>query len=272
VDSGSERRAILHGRARGRFLAATGEHQELACQQRHPPGKPGHHHEDAQRNARDRQEAKEEQEDEMPTEPDKQREAFIKMRQEIMALKEQQEAPSAEEEADILSQFRQRQVPQTQFTSEKDQDETLNQMQQVAYQAQMTAQQVVDLKQQLEDERLFNAFPELNPKNPEFKKPENRAFEKHVAGMYVLEQLQGKNPDLVSLAKKAKADFSLLSTPQKEAIAERVNSEAARLEQATSEARGSSANIPVADNSKEEAMRSGARRGDPEAIAALLKG
>ena len=218
-------------------------------------------------------EAQTEQEDEMPTEPDKQREAFIRMRQEIKSLKETQEAPvTVEEEAEILSQFRQRQVPQTQFTSEMAPDETMNQMQQVAYQAQMTAQQVVDLKQQLDDERLFNAFPELNPANPEFKKPENRAFEKHVAGMYVLEQLQGKNPDLVSLARKAKADFSLLSQPQKEAIAQQVNAEATKLEQATSEARGSSAQPQTTDNSKEAAMRAGARRGDPEAIAALLKG
>lgn len=211
-----------------------------------------------------------EQEDEMPTEPDKQREAFIKMRQEIKALKEQQEAPTAEEEAAVLNQFRQRQVPQVEVAPQEG-DAANYQMQQLAHQSQMTAQQVVELTQQLEDERLFNAFPELNPKNPEFKKPENRAFEKHVAGMYVLEQLRGNNPDLVSLATKAKADFSLLSKPQQQAIAEEVTAQATKAEQATLEARGSHTNVPQTTNN-DDVYRSGARRGDPESIAALLKG
>lgn len=212
-----------------------------------------------------------EEDDDMPTEPDKQREAFIKMRQEIKALKEAQEAPvTEEEEAAVLNQFRQRQVPQAEFNPEMGTDEALTQMQQVAYQSQMTAQQVVELKQQLEDERLYNAFPELNPSNPEFKKPENRAFEKHVAGMYVLEQLRGGQPDLVSLARKAKADFSLLSQPQKEAIAAQVTEEATKVEQATLEARGAHNNVPAAKND-DSAFREAARRGDPEAIAELLK-
>lgn len=212
-----------------------------------------------------------EEDDDMPTEPDKQREAFIKMRQEIKALKESQEAPvTQEEEAAVLNQFRQRQVPQTTFDPDMGTDEQLTQMQQVAFQSQMTAQQVVELKQQLEDERLYNAFPELNPSNPEFKKPENRAFEKHVAGMYVLEQLKGNQPDLVSLARKAKADFGILSQPQKEAIAAQVTEEATKAEQATLEARGAHNNVPAAKNDDSE-IRAGARRGDPEAIAELLK-
>ncbi len=212
-----------------------------------------------------------EAEDEMPTEPDKQREAFIKMRQEIRALKESQEAPvTQEEEAAVLNQFRQRQVPQVELTPGLGDEEALNQMQQVAYQSQVTAQQVVELKQQLEDERLYNAFPELNPSNPDFKKPENRAFEKHVAGMYVLEQLKGNQPDLVSLARKAKADFGLLSQPQKEAIAQQVTEEATKAEQATLEARGAHNNVPTQDQNVDK-FRDGARRGDPEAIAELLK-
>lgn len=217
-------------------------------------------------------EAPVEQEDEMPTEPDKQREAFIRQRQEIKALREQLEAPvTQEEEAEVLNQFRQRQVPGVSFDPQMREDEAILQMQQVAHQSQMTAQQVVQLQQQLEDERLYNAFPELNPKNPEFKKPENRAFEKHVAGMYVLEQLKGNTPDLVSIAQKAKADFGLLTKPQQQAIAEQVVAEATKVEQATLEARGSHQNIPQQNDAELDKYRDGARRGDPKAIAELLK-
>lgn len=214
------------------------------------------------------------QEDELPTEPDKQREAFIRMRQENKALKEQLSqtaAPVADEEV-VLNQFRQRQVPQTEINGQMSPEEAIYHMQQLAHQGQATAQQVVELTQQLEDQKLYSEFPELNPENPDFKKPENRAFEKHVAGMYVLEQLKGNKPDLVSLARRAKADFGLLTQPQKEAIAQQVQQEATQLEQATTEARGSHANIPQKNEAQEEAMRQGARRGDPEAIAALLKG
>lgn len=213
-----------------------------------------------------------EEEDEFPTEPDKQREAFIKMRQEIKALKTQPEEPevSAAEEEEVLNQFRQRQVPQMEINESMTPEETLYQMQQMAYQGQATAQQVIELQQQLEDQRLYNEFPELNPASAEFKKPENKAFEKHVAGMYVLEQLKGNKPDLVQLARQAKTDFGLLSRPQQEAIAEQVNKEAAKAEQATIEARGAHNNVPSSQGD-EEALRQGARRGDPEAIAELLK-
>lgn len=213
------------------------------------------------------------QEDEMPTEPDKQREAFIKQRQEIKALREQLEAKTVtpEEEAEVLNQFRQRQVPEVSFHPQMAGEDALLQMQQVAYQSQMAAQQVAQLQQQLEDERLYSAFPELNPKNPDFKKPENRAFEKHVAGLYVLEQSKGNTPDLVSLARKAKADFDLLTKPQQQAIAEQVVAEATKVEQATLEARGSHENIPQQNDAELDKYRYGARRGDPKAIAELLK-
>lgn len=211
-------------------------------------------------------------EDEFPTEPDKQREAFIKMRQEIKALKEQPETPvTPEEEAAVLNQFRQRQVPQTVINPQMGADEQAYQMQQLANQSQMTAQQVADLQQQLEDERLYNAFPELNPSNPDFKKPENRAFERLVAGMYVTEQLRGNNPNLVELARKAKADFDLLTTPQQQAAAEEATQTATRAEQATLEARGSHSNVPAPAQNNDEALRLGARKGDPKAIAELLK-
>lgn len=211
-------------------------------------------------------------EDELPTEPDKQREAFIRMRQENKALKEQLgqvSAPVADEEV-VLNQFRQRQVPQTEINGQMSPEEAIYHMQQLAHQGQATAQQVVELTQQLEDQKLYGEFPELNPSNPDFKKPENRAFEKHVAGMYVLEQLKGNKPDLVSLARKAKADFGLLTKPQQEAIAQQVTQEAAKVEQATLEARGSHQNVPQAQGN-DDALRHGARKGDPEAIAELLK-
>lgn len=210
-------------------------------------------------------------EDELPTEPDKQREAFIRMRQENKALKEQLEnTVSVADEEDVLNQFRQRVIPQTEINGEMSPEQAIQQMQQMAYQSQATAQQVVELTQQLEDQKLYGEFPELNSSNPDFKKPENRAFEKHLAGMYVLEQLKGNKPDLVSLARKAKIDFGLLTQPRKEAIANQVVETATKAEQATLEARGAHNNLP-APKTDDDNFRQGARRGDPEAIAELLK-
>lgn len=215
-----------------------------------------------------------EQEDGLPTEPDKQREAFIRMRQENKALKEQLgqgTRPAVQDEEAVLDQFRHRQVPQAQIPAQVSPEEALYHMQQLAHQGQATAQQVVELQQQLEDQRLFSEFPELNPRSEEFKKPENRAFEKHLAGKYVLEQLRGNQPDIVSLARQAKAEFDLLSKPQQEALAQETAQAATREEQATLEARGAHENVPPS-NQNEDAFRGGARRGDPGAIAELLKG
>lgn len=218
-------------------------------------------------------------EDEMPTEPDKQKEAFIRMRQKIkeqeallsqsQAQGQQPVAPQAEEER-VLDMFRQRQVPQTQISPDMAPDAAIQQMQQVAYQSQMTAQQVADLQQQLENERLYNAIPELSPQNEAYNKPETIAFEKHLAGLMVMERLQGRQPDLVQLARKAKNDFAILTKPQQEAVAQATAQVAAEAEQATLEARGAHQNVPAARDDSQ--FRQGANKGDVESIAALLKG
>lgn len=220
------------------------------------------------------------QEDEMPTEPDKQKEAFIRMRQKIkeqealLSQSSQQQAPQPEaaqpDEERVLDMFRQRHIPQVQISPEMAPDMAIHQVQQVAYQSQMTAQQLAEVQQELENERLWKVAPELNPENPDYNKPETIAFEKHLAGLMVMERLAGKNPNIAALARKAKSDFAVLTKPQQEAIAQETLAVAAKQEQATLEARGAHQNVPqqVDDTS----FRKGANKGDVDAIAALLKG
>lgn len=226
------------------------------------------------------EEAPQEQDDEMPTEPDKQKEAFIRMRQKIkeqealLSQSSQQQQPqpvdAQPEEERVLDMFRQRNIPQVQISPEMAPDAAIQQVQQLAYQGQMTAQQLAEVQTELENERLYKVVPELNPESPDYNKPETIAFEKHLAGLMVMERLSGKNPNIAALARKAKNDFAVLTKPQKDAIAQETVAAAAKQEQATLEARGAHTNVPAQQD--DSRFRQGANKGDVDSIAALLKG
>lgn len=213
-------------------------------------------------------------EDEMPSEPDKQREAFIEMRRK---LKEQEEiikstqAPR-EEEFEVINQFRSGNFAPNRepVTPDTDLDvfaQRVNQAEQVAYQSNS---RISELERQLEDQKLFSEFPELNPKSEESKKPEAQAFEEFVAGKAALQIMQGKKPDLVAIARKAKEAFSGLTQSQKDAITQEVTQNIQTKENATLEARGTSF-IQPQDTDYTELNRR-INRGDHDALTERLKG
>lgn len=215
------------------------------------------------------------QADQLPDTPDKQQQAFIKMRQ---ALKEkddrlkQYEAQDGlvDDEIDVINQFRQGAYsPQAPITPETELDEftqRVSRAEQIAYQSN---QRIESLERELEDQRLFSEFPELNPKSEQSKTPQSKAFEEYVAGKAALEILKGQKPDLVSIARKAKESFSGMSSAQRDVISKEVAEEIQTKENATLEAKGSSF---VADR-KEDFSEVNRRiwRGDMEALAYRLK-
>ena len=214
--------------------------------------------------------------DDMPTEPDRQREAFIKMRQELKEkndlLKQYNtQDQTVSDELDVINQFRQGAYAPPQQTINQDTgiDEVMQRMSQAEQVAYQSHQRVSQLEQQLEDQKLFSEFPELNPKSEESKKPESRAFEEFVAGKAALEIMQGKRPDIVAIARKAKQSFSGMTSSQREAITEEVTKNIHTRENATLEARGTS--YAPAVNDDDSALRRNVNRGDMDALSELFK-
>lgn len=212
-------------------------------------------------------------EDELPTEPDKQKEAFIKMRQELKEkndLLKQYQQPT-EDEFNVINQFRQGTfaAPESPLNPETGLDEFTNrvtQAEQIAYSAN---QRISQLEQQLEDQKLYAEFPELNPMSEDSRKPESKAFEEFVAGKAALEIMKGKKPDLVSIARKAKEAFGGLTAAQKEAITQEVTQTIQNKENATLEARGTSFVAPKAEDLSDLTRK--VNRGDMDALTELLK-
>lgn len=208
--------------------------------------------------------------DELPMDAEKQREAFIKMRQENKALRDSLEV-NRREELDVINQFRNNTFsqPETQLGEDASLDEftqRFTQSESVAYQAN---NRVAQLERELEDQKLYGEFPELNPTSELAKKPESMAFEEFVAGKAAIEMLKGNRPNLIEIARQSKSIFSNLTATQKEAIAETITRDLQTKDNATLEARGTSFAPPQAPNL--DAIRRRANMGDHTAIAELLK-
>jgi len=211
-------------------------------------------------------------EDELPSEPEKQREAFIKMRQELKQQKEQlQQYQQPSEETEVINQFRSgTYAPNLEpITADTDLDVFAQRVNQAESLATQSYSRISELERQLEDQQLYNEFPELNPKSEENKKPDAQAFEEFVAGKAALQIMQGKKPNLVEIARKAKSVFGNLTQSQKEAITQEVTETIQTKENATLEARGTSFVQSQGEDFTELNKR--INRGDHDALTERLK-
>lgn len=212
----------------------------------------------------------ESQEESLPEDETKRREAFISMRRRIAELEGQNDG-SAEEDA-ILERLRGRtvQAPSVPFSPDMDASIAVQRMMAAEQAAIQSQNSVAELEKRLEDERLYAKFPELDPSNPDSRKPENKDFAEFLAGQLIVSKMQGKPTDLVKLAERVKEKFSSLSAPQREAAAQAAVEDLTKREQASLEARGSSVDIP-GTKGDDESSREGARKGDTDALGELMK-
>ena len=211
-------------------------------------------------------------EDELPDDAEKQREAFIKLRQENKRLKELQEQDrDVSQDLELINQFRQGAYQQqpAQITPDMDVESLNESFQSVARTAQEAIARSARLEQELEDQKLFAEFPELDPKSDKANTPTARAFEELVAGKAALELLNGRKPNIIEIARKAKEAFSGLSSAQREELSKEVTQSIQTKEHATLEATGSSFMAPKADDTSE--LQARVNRGDMEALAQLMK-
>jgi len=223
--------------------------------------------------ATEQPEVVEPQEDDFPQEPDKQREAFIKMRQELKELKSKHETPEVEEEPSesVLNMFRtQPEYNPQPITEDTELSEITSRMTQAERMAYDANQRATDLERRLEDERLYSKFPYLKPGTKEYKEnPKAKMMEEYVAGQYLLQQFQGKKVDLVKLAEDAEERFGAITQSQKEAGASEAVEKLRIKEQGSLEARGTQPVVPKATNEQE--LRDRVRRGDMSALQELAK-
>lgn len=210
-------------------------------------------------------------EEDFPAEPDKQREAFIKMRQEIKALKSQAQ-PKVEEEPQesVLNLFRNAPAynpePITEDTDLSVITQRMTQSEKMAYEAN---QKIKLLEQEREDERLYAAYPELNPSHPDAKSPKAKAMAKYIEGQYLVQSLSNKRPDPVKLAREAEELFAGLSGEVSQKAASDAVAKLRVKEEGTLEAKG---RMPLVKPSQDmEALRQRVRRGDMEALAEMAK-
>lgn len=208
-------------------------------------------------------------EEDFPAEPDKQREAFIKMRQEIKALKSQAQ-PKVEEEPQesVLNLFRNAPAynpePITEDTDLSVITQRMTQSEKMAYEAN---QRIKQLEQEREDERLYAAYPELNPSHPDAKSPKAKAMAKYIEGQYLVQSLSNKRPDPVKLAREAEELFAGLSGEVSQKAASDAVAKLRVKEEGTLEAKG---RMPLVKPSQDmEALRARVRRGDMEALAEM---
>jgi len=202
--------------------------------------------------------------------------AFAQMRVENKQLKErlsqiEGQDQMTEEESIALSELRNPSMgmPQGGFTPDMPANEALGRMSQAEKMA-IEAKQTADgLRVQLENERLYSQFPELNPQGEDYKKPEAKAFEKLLAGQWLIARMSGKPVDLIKLASEVKQTL----TGASQAVADQASTQAVqnltRKENATLEAKGNPVSIPRAQNDEDRRMR--IRRGDQSALMDDLK-
>lgn len=213
--------------------------------------------------------------EELPQDEEKKKEAFIKMRKELKALKAEKRQDTSETEStqedegaglSVLRQIREGAVIQNApITPDDDLTQVTQRMTQAEKVAFEASQNVKKLEAQLEDMMLYAEFPKL--KNP--STPADKALEEYLAGQYLTQQLQGKKPDLLRLARKAKEVFESLTQSQKEQAAQEAIENLQRKEQGSLEAKGNSVVMPKTVDSEDQARR--IRQGDSAALEERIK-
>jgi hypothetical protein len=222
----------------------------------------------------------------LPSEPNKQREAFISMRRSLSEKDKENEelrAKLAEHEAQreavlreqsVLDNLRAGYTPNLdQITPDTDLETVTSRMTQAEKVAYNSQRDVAQLKKQLADEAMFRVAPELNPDHPDYKKPETKDLEDYIASKLIVEGLSGKDINdpkvIASLTLKYKEKFNSFSMSKKEQIASEAVEQLRQTEQASLDARGGSVVQPKQVDI--ESLRDKARRGDAEAMAEVLK-
>lgn len=226
------------------------------------------------------------QTDEFPEGQDKQREAFIAMRQEIKELKQQisggrpsDSEESAVPELDLINLSRG--VSDTPVSTPKDDTdqfaddpatkEFLNRTQQAREEAARARHEAARAAAQLEDFEAWQQFPELNPKSKEADK----AFISDVSNAYTAARLQAMNagkqpPRLVEIANKVNERYEQIRSQAREQGQQEAQKTIEQKATAQLESKGTS--LPVApQNDRIEELRARVRRGDINAQVELNK-
>lgn len=212
--------------------------------------------------------------EELPEEPDKQKEAFIKMRQKLKAqeerLRELSEQQQTEEEREgVLREFRGGFVPSTAplpFSPETPVEEVAQRLTRAEQEALLARQEAKALRAEMEDKEAYEKFPELKT---------DQDFFEDTAALYVKRNLEasalGKKPITV-------AEAATIVKERREKAAEALKTKAAeeatqaltQKERASLEAKGSSVNV-TRTNPKIEELRQRVRMGDQSALSELVK-
>lgn len=212
--------------------------------------------------------------EELPEEPNKQKEAFIKMRQKLKAqeerLRELSEQQRIEEEREgILREFRGGFIPSAApppFSPDTSVEEVAERLTRAEREALLARQEAKALKAEMEDREAYEKFPELKT---------DQDFYEDTAALYVKRNLEaaalGKKPITVSEA-------AAIAKERREKAAEALKTKAAeeaaqaltQKERASLEAKGSSVNI-ARSNPKIEELRQRVRMGDQSALSELVK-
>lgn len=208
--------------------------------------------------------------DELPEDEQKRKDAFIKMRQELKQLKSQVRAGDESQGMSVLDELRRGNKPHVDpITPDTDLNQVTTRMTMAERTALEAKQETVSLKGELENLRLYRAFPELDPEHPDHKKPETQLLDQYVAGQMLLLASQGKKYDAIAIARRAKDMFSTMTSTQKEQAADEAVKKLQKKELGSLEAKGNSVAVPRSQNVED--LRSRIRRGDEQALTDRMK-
>lgn len=203
----------------------------------------------------------------LPEDPEKQREAFIKMRKALKAQKSQEREEFGESVLNELRQPSNYQVAP--ITPDTDIEQVTARMSMAERRAMEADSRSRKLEIELENQRLFKVAPELDPDHPDFKKPETKILDEYIAGQIVLARQMGKSYDIAKLARKAKELFSEMTQSQKQQAAEEAIDKLQKKELGSLEAKGNSISIPRTQDM--ESLKQKVRLGDERARTEYLK-
>lgn len=211
--------------------------------------------------------------EEYPEDEEKRREAFIKMRQALKRLKENNLKQNKEAEEDAESVLESIRGVNAAYPEPITPDTDINQVtarmtmaERMAYEARMEAQR---LRIEQENQKLYREIPSLDPSHPDFKKPETKLLDRYIAGQILMAREMGKPYDIVKIAREAKALFSSIAQSQQQQAAKEAVEKLQKKELGSLEAKGSSVTIPRSQNMEE--LRRRVRLGDEQARIEYLK-
>lgn len=205
-----------------------------------------------------------EEADELPSDPAKQREAFIKMRQEIKELKNQKtENTSVRDEIEIPDEITQQLGEE--ITSDTTVDQIVSQLEFTKRAAIEAMRETQQLRQERENAALYKEFPQLDPQGNEF----DPNLDRLVAEKYFFNAQQGKKISPVDAARLVNEDLKILLDKTREQAKQETKESIERREHASLEATGSAAQ-GVRDKTsispdQLESIRDRVRRGDRDA-------